>query len=83
MEKKPDHILDIRRSIPPISLLKVSQAFRAMKKQETIEILCGDIDTRTDIFKVLPPFSYELLLLEELEEEDILFRVRMKKKKDI
>ncbi len=83
MDKKPDHILDIRSSIPPISLLKVSQAFRAMKKKETIEILCGDIETRTDLFKVLPPLSYELVLVEELEEEDSLFRVRMKKKKDI
>ena len=82
MEKKPDHFLDIRRSIPPISLLKASQAFRAMKKKETIEILCGDIDTRTDLFKVLPPFSYELVLVEELEE-GALFRVQMKKKKDI
>ena len=83
MEKTPDHILDIRRSIPPISLLKVSQVFRAMKKQETLEILCGDLDTRTDIFKVLPPFSYELILVEELDEEDIFFRVQMKKRKDI
>jgi TusA-related sulfurtransferase len=83
LKKKPDHILDIRGSIPPISLLKVSQAFRAMKKRETIEILCGDIDTRTDLFKVLPPLSYDLVLVEELEAEGILFRVRMKKKKNI
>ena len=83
MEKKPDHILDIRRSIPPISLLKVSQAFRAMKKREIIEILCGDTDTRTDIFKVLPPLSYKLVLVEELEEEGIFFRVQMKKIKNI
>jgi TusA-related sulfurtransferase len=83
LDKKPDHILDIRRSIPPISLLKLSQVFRAMKKQETLEILCGDLDTRTDIFKVLPPFSYELLSVEELDEEDIIFRVHMKKKKNI
>lgn len=83
MDKKPDHILDIRRSIPPISLLKVSQAFRAMKKKETIEILCGDNDTRTDIFKVLPPLSYKLVLVEELEDENTLFRVQIKKKKNI
>jgi len=83
LDKKPDHILDIRRSIPPISLLKVSQAFRSMKKKETIEILCGDNDTRTDIFKVLPPLSYKLVLMEELEDEDTLFRVQIKKKKNI
>ena len=83
MDKKPDHILDIRSSIPPISLLKVSQAFREMKKKETIEILCGDNDTRTDIFKVLPPLSYKLVLVEEMEDENIPFRVRIKKRKNI
>ena len=83
MTKKPDHILDVRRSIPPISLLKVNQAFRAIKKRETIEILCGDMETRTDIFKVLPPLSYELVLVEELEEEGTFFRVQMKKIKNI
>ena len=80
MKKNPDHILDLRGAIPPISLLKVSQAFREMKNQEILEILCGDPDTRTDLFKVLPPFSYELIMMEELEEEKSSFRVRMKKR---
>ena len=80
MEKKPDHILDLRGAIPPITLLKVSQVFRKMKPHEILEILCRDPDTRTDLFKVLPPFSYELIMMEELEEESS-FRVRMKKSK--
>ena len=83
LEKTPDHILDIRRAIPPISLLKVSQIFRTMKEQETLEILCRDFDTRTDIFKVLPSFSYELIHMEEMEKEESSFRVQMKKRKNI
>ncbi|MBN1831987.1 MAG: sulfurtransferase TusA family protein [Deltaproteobacteria bacterium] len=83
MEKKPDHTLDIRKAIPPISLLKVSQAFRAMNEQETLEILCADTDTRTDILKVLPSFSCELILMEEFEKEDSSFRVQVKKSKSI
>ena len=83
MKKEPDHILDIRRAIPPISLLKVSQVFRAIKEQETLEILCGNFDTRTDIFKVLPSYSYELILMEELEKDDPSFRVQVKKRKNI
>ena len=79
MEKKPDHTLDIRKAIPPISLLKVSQAFRAMKEQETLEILCADTDTRTDILKVLPSFSCELVLMEEFEKVDSSCRVQVKK----
>ena len=81
MDKKPDHTLDIRKAIPPISLLKVSQAFRAMKEQETLEILCADSDTRIDILKVLPSFSCELILMEEFEEVDSSFRVQVKKSK--
>lgn len=80
MKKDPDYILDLRGAIPPITLLKVSQVFRGMKNQEILEILCWDRDTRKDIFKVLPPFSYELLVMEELSEEGVSCRVRMKKK---
>ena len=83
MKTKPDHILDIRKAIHPISLLKVSQVFRAMKEQETLEILCQDYDTRTDIFKVLPSFSYELIFMEELEKDDPTFRVQVRKRKNI
>ncbi len=78
MKRKPDHILDLRGAIPPITLLKVSQVFREMKPHEILEILCRDPDTRVDLFKVLPPFSYELIIMEELEEESS-FRVQMKK----
>ena len=80
MKIKPDHILDLRGAIPPISLLKVSQVFREMKPLEVLEILCRDPDTRIDLFKVLPPSSYELIIMEELEEESS-FRVQMKKSK--
>ena len=81
MKIKPDRILDLRGAIPPITLLKGSQVFREMKGDEISEILCRDPDTRTDLFKVLPPFSYELIIMEELEEESS-FRVQMKKSKD-
>jgi TusA-related sulfurtransferase len=54
-----------------------------MKEQETLEILCQDYDTRTDIFKVLPSFSYELIFMEELEKDDPTFRVQVRKRKNI
>lgn len=83
MEKNPDRILDLRRAIHPISLLKVSQVFREMKEQEVLEILCRDPDTRTDIFRVLPPFSFELIDKEELEADDSSLRIQMRKRKNI
>jgi len=81
LKKRPDHILDLRGAISPITLLKVSQVFREMKPHEILEILCRDPDTRTDLFKVLPPFSYELIIMEELEEESSI-RIQMKKSKN-
>jgi TusA-related sulfurtransferase len=78
---KPDHILDLRGAIPPITLLKVSQVFREMKPNQTLEIVCCDADTRTDMFKVLPPSSYELIIIEELEEAST-YRVQMKKSRN-
>ena len=79
MKNKADHILDLRGAIPPISLLKVTQAFREMKPDEILEILGHDPDTRRDLFKVLPTLSYELIIMEETEQ-GASFRVRMKKK---
>jgi len=82
LKKEPDHILDLRGAIPLITLLKVSQVFRKMKPHEVLEILCRDPDTRTDLFKVLPPFSYKLIIMEELEGEAYSYRVQMEKRKN-
>lgn len=82
MKKEPDHILDLRGAIPPITLLKVSQVFREMKPSEILEVLCRDPDTRADLFKVLPPAAYELIIAEELEEGST-FRIQMKKSKNL
>lgn len=82
MKPRADHYLDLREAIPPISLLKVTQAFRAMKADEILEILGRDPDTRTDIFKIIPDFAYELIVIEEMERDDS-FRVQMKKRIDI
>ena len=79
VRRNADHILDLRGAIPPISLLKVTQTFREMKPDQILEILGHDPDTRRDLFKVLPAFSYELIIIEEMER-DASFRVQMKKK---
>ena len=82
MKPKADHLLDLRGAISPITLLKVTQAFREMKPNEILEILVGDPDTRKDLFKVLPDLSYELITFEEMERENSV-RVQMKKRKNI
>lgn len=76
MEPKKDHILDIRGTIIPITLLKVTQTFREMNPGETMEILVGDRDTREDLFKVLPASLYEVI---EVKEEESFCRISLKK----
>lgn len=80
MKQKSDYILDLRSAIPPITLLKVSQVFREMKPKEILEILCQDPDTRCDLFKVLPPLSYEVLDIDECADDISSFRVLMRKR---
>ncbi len=82
MKPKVDHYLDLRGAIPPITLLKVTQVFRDMKPNEILEIRGRDPDTRTDMFKILPDFAYDLIIVEETERE-ASYRVRMKKRTDI
>jgi len=81
LKRKANHYLDFRGSITSISLLKLIQTFREMKPNEILEILGSNIDTRSDLFKVLPDGGYELIFLDMLEEEECLYRIRLKKKK--
>ena len=82
MKPRANHYLDLRGTIPPISLLKVTQVFREMKPNETLEILGRDPDTRVDMFKIIPDFAYDLIAIEE-SERDASYRVQMKKRTDI
>ena len=80
MKRKADHILDFRGSITSISILKLIQTFREMKANEVLEILGSNLDTRSDLFKVLPDDSYDLIFLDVVEEEDYFYRIQLKKK---
>lgn len=80
MRRKADHILDFRGSITSISLLKLIQTFREMKANEVLEIQGSNIDTRSDLFKVLPDDSYDLIFLDVVEKEDYFYRIQLKKK---
>ena len=80
MKREADHILDFRGSITSISLLKLTQTFREMKANEVLEILGSNLDTRSDLFKVLPDDSYELIFLDVVDEEEYFYRIQLKKK---
>jgi TusA-related sulfurtransferase len=63
-----------------MSLLKLIQTFREMERDEVLEILGSNLDTRSDLFKVLPDDGYELIFLDVVEEGDCFYRIQLKKK---
>ena len=79
MGKNVRHKLDLRGAIIPFTLLKVSQAFKMINPGETLEVLWSDPETQNDLLKILPDSSYELILMEELEE-DSTYRIRLTKR---
>jgi len=80
LKRKADYILDFRGTIFPISLLKMCQTFREMQSNEILEILGSDADTRTDVFKVLPADSYDVIFMDVVEDADYFYCIQLKKK---
>jgi TusA-related sulfurtransferase len=80
LRPKADYTLDFRGTITSISLLKLTQTFREMAADEVLEILGSDLDTRNDLFKLLPDDSYDLIFLDVIEGEEHFYRIQIKKK---
>ncbi len=80
MEEKKTHVLDFRGGISPITMLKMTRIFSEMQPDEILEILGSDPGTRQDVFKVLPRTSYEVVLMDEDNDTEYIFRMQLKKK---
>ena len=80
MGKSARHKLDLRRAITPFTLLKVSQVFRTIQAGDIIEIFWSDPDTAADLFKILPESSFDLIVMEEMEDDEPSYRMEIKKK---
>lgn len=74
------HKLDLRGAIVPFSLLKVIREFKLMNPGETLEVFWSDPDTPADLFRVLPDSSYELEDLEQTQDGDSSYRMKLVKK---
>lgn len=78
MNQKADYTLDFRETITALALLKMTQVLREMHTDEVLEIITRDPDARTDVFRVIPTSSCELIDMEFNKEADFL-RIRVKK----
>ena len=76
-ENHVDYSFDFRGAIASLALLKLSRMFREMRANQTLEVLGLDDDTRSDLFRLLPAVSYELIAMDKLE--DALIRVCLRK----
>ncbi len=78
VENNVDYSLDFRGAISPLAMLKLSRVFRAMRSNQTLEVLGLDTDTRSDLFRLLPSVSYEVIAMDE--KDDALIRVFLRKR---
>ena len=74
------HYLDLRGTIMPLSLLKISQALRGIEPGDSLEVLWSDPDTPADLFKILPHNAYELAGMDRVEAKDPYFRLLLLKR---
>jgi TusA-related sulfurtransferase len=75
---KADYILDFRQTLASFALLKMTQVLREMNKDEVLEIITRDGDARTDVFKVIPAASCEVIGT-EFNKAANFFRIKVKK----
>ena len=78
LENNVDYSLDFRGAITPLAMLKLSRVFREMRPNQVLEVLGLDEDTRSDLFRLLPEVSYDLLDMDE--NGGALIRVRLRKR---
>jgi len=76
---KADVIMDLRNFVSWFSLLKITQVFEGMQSREILEIRGADPDTKRDLFKILPESTYEILAIDDHEDDDGFYQVRIQK----
>jgi TusA-related sulfurtransferase len=80
LERRTIHRLDLRGLLIPLSLLKVTQRFRALKPGETLEVLWREPESPQELFRVLPNAAYEVIAMEEQGRANPYYRIQLQKK---
>ena len=80
MERINKYKLDLRGTLLPLSLLKVTQSFRALRPGETLEILLSEPESSQELFKVLPHASYEVTEMQAQGRSDPHYCIQLQKK---
>lgn len=60
MDPKENLVLDLRGTLSPLSLLKVSHLFSELAPDQVLEIRGCDATIRSDLAKLLPDATFEV-----------------------
>ena len=78
------YFFDLRLSLLPFSLLRITNTFRQMKPGEEIEIVCGvtaiEKATLDDVKRILSRDNYDIVSNETLDGDDPAIVIKLKKK---
>ena len=78
---------DLRETLLPFSLLQITNLFREMKPGEEMQIFAGvshiDATILRDVMLILPQRDYDLIAKENLDGDDPVTRLRLRKKKPL
>ena len=77
---KPNYTVDVRGTITPFSLLKVSLVYQQMKPSEMMEILGCDAEMRQDLRRLLPDAAWESAGAVETSQDQEMIILRLKKR---
>jgi TusA-related sulfurtransferase len=80
LERIKKYKLDLRGLLVPLSLLKVTQSFRALKPGETLEVLWREPESPQELFRVLPHASCEVIEMKEQGRANPYYRILLQKK---
>jgi TusA-related sulfurtransferase len=78
LKPEADYILDFSQTSAPFALLKMTQVMREMGRDEVLEIITRDAAARTDVFKLIPAASCEVIDM-EFNKDANFFRIRVKR----
>ena len=48
-----DATIDVTNNSPPLSILKAQSVLRHLDEGKTLEVLCGDRETREDLLRII------------------------------
>ena len=82
---RPNHKIkiDLIGFMAPVAVLHADQEFRRMKAGEVLELLNCNHETMRMFLRLFPKSSYELLSDEKMHRSSSLYRILLKKTRDI